>query len=93
MLNEQIEIIPTQHIEYSGYKEILWSSCKDVVPVLVIGLTLAVTIEVVVKFFLLGRRKKKIEKMIEEKMSELKEQEKLTDDAFWEYVRSKLNGL
>ena len=65
----------------------LWGYCRGLLPVIAISIAFTATIEIVFRFILLGRRRRKIEKMLEQKYGELAEKE---EEVFWRFLRKKL---
>ena len=65
----------------------LWGACSAFLPVIAISIAFIATIEIVFRFILLGRRRRKIEKMLEQKYGELAEKE---EEVFWRFLRKKV---
>ena len=68
----------------------VWGYCRGLVPIVAISIAFTATLEIVFRFILLARRKKRIEKMLDKKYEELTQNQ---EKVFWEYLRKKINGL
>ena len=64
-----------------------WGQCSAFLPVIFISIAFTATIEIVFRVFLLGRRRRKIENMLQKKYGELAEKE---EEVFWRFLRKKV---
>jgi len=78
---------PAITVEVQKSVSYLWGTCRAFLPVIAISIAFTAVIEIVFRFILLGRRRRKIEKILEKKYNELEmEQEKV----FWDYLRKRV---
>ena len=65
----------------------LWGKCSGFLPIIFVSIAFIISIEIVFKFIILARKKKRLAQAFEQKLEDLKkEQEKV----YWEYLKRKV---
>ena len=85
-MNTSLEITPICETR----TEIQYLFGEQTLPILAITITLIITIEIVLRFFLLGRRRKRIERAIEKRFEELNIEE---EKVFFRFLKRKMSEV